>query len=104
MTSWISITRNLMNAYGVASVHVGPPFSVYRTNSNSSGNIIQPQNLMADNVRVDRQVMKAGDKAFEGTKDLPNFWYKIMANCNSFLVGDIFFLKDLPLNRGWDST
>jgi hypothetical protein len=88
----------------VAAVQVGPPFSVYRTTDGSSGNIIQPQNLIADNVRVDRQVMKSGDKAFEGTKDLPNFWYKIMANCNSFLVGDIFILKNLPLNRGWVAT
>jgi hypothetical protein len=102
--SYISITRILQSAYGVAAQQVGPPFSVYRTTDNSSGNLIQPQNLIADNVRVDRQVMKAGDKAFEGTKDLPNFWYKIMANCNSFLVGDIFILKDLPLNRGWVST
>lgn len=104
MTSWISITRNLQNAYGVASVHIGPPFSVYRITPESNGNVIQPQNLIADNIRVDRQVMKAGDKAFEGAKDLPNFWYKIMANCNPFLVGDIFVLKDLPLNTGWVAT
>lgn len=104
MANYISLTRIAQRCYGVAANIVGPPFSVYRVNSTSSGDWIQPQNMIADNIRADRMPMKSGDTAFEGAKELPNFWYEIMANCNSFQVGDIFVLKNAPLNKGWVST
>lgn len=104
MTSWISITRILQNAYGVASVHVGIPMNVYRVTDTSNGDYIQDSNLIASNIRIDRQPMKKNDKGFEGTKELNNFWYEIMANCNPFQVGDIFVSNDQVLNSGWVAT
>lgn len=104
MTSWISITRILQNAYGVASVHIGIPMNVYRITPESNGDYIQPQNLIAQGIRVDRQPMSKTNKGFEGTKELNNFWYEIMANCNPFQIGDIFVSTDCVLNKGWVVT
>lgn len=104
MTSWISITRILQNAYGVAAVHIGIPMDVYRITPESNGDYIQPQNKIASGIRVDRQPLKKSDKGFEGTKELNNFWYEIMANCNPFQIGDIFVSADPVLNAGWVAT
>ena len=100
-TTWISVTRIAQHAYGVAAQHVGIPMNIYRISPNSSGDWIQPQNLYAQNRRVDRQPSPAGNKGFETSKKNEVFWFELMADCNDLLVGDVFVSTDPVLNKGW---
>lgn len=100
MANWISITRIAQHTYGVLALQVGIPMNVYRITSSSNGDWIQPNNLFASNIRVDRQPMKKGDKGFESAKNLDTFWYELMADCTPFLVGDVFVSNDTVLNQG----
>ena len=100
MANYISMTRIAQHVYGVLAQVTGIPMSVYRIQPNSNGDWIQPQNLIAQNVRVDRQPSPAGNKGFESAKRMETFWYELMADCTPFLVGDIFVSNDQVLNKG----
>jgi hypothetical protein len=76
------------------------PFNIYRVAPNSSGDYIQPQNLIATNVLMDRRPMKASNPGFEGDPELRSFWYEIIGNCLPFRVGDIFVSNDQVFNTG----
>lgn len=104
MTDYIDITYLANMAYGVGASIIGPPFSAYRVQPESNGDMVQPQNLLSTCVPVDRRPMKSSDESFEGPGDLRNFWYELMGNFNCYLVGDIFILNQAPLNKGWVST
>lgn len=100
MSNWLTITKIAQHCYGVLAQQVGIPFNIYRIQPTSNGNWIQPQNLIAQNVRVDRQPMLSGNKGFESAKRMETFWYELMADCTPFLVGDIFVSNDQVLNQG----
>jgi hypothetical protein len=100
MANYISINRILQNAYNVLAQVTGIPWLVYRVQPNSSGDVIQPQNLIRTNVLMDRRPMKGSNPGFEGDKALQSFWYEIIGNCLPFQVGDIFVSNDKVFNRG----
>jgi hypothetical protein len=104
MSNYISIHPILQHAYGVLAQVTGIPWNVYRPQPNSSGDYIQPQNLIATNVMMDRHPMKSGNPGFEGDKQLPVFWYEIIGNCLPFQVGDIFVSNDQVYNIGVTET
>lgn len=104
MTDYQDITYVANMAYGIGAAIIAPPFSAYRIQPESSGNYVQPQNLLSKCVPVDRRPMKSSDDSFEGPSDLKNFWYELMGNFNCYLVGDVFILNRAPLNKGWVST
>lgn len=100
MANYISINRILQHAYGVLSQVTGIPWTVYRLSANASGDYIQPQNLIATNVLMDRRPMTSSNPGFEGDKQMQSFWYEIIGNCLPFRVGDIFVSNDKVFNTG----
>jgi hypothetical protein len=100
LSNYISINRILQHAYGVLAQVTGIPFQVYHVGPNSSGDYIQPENLVATNCVMDRRPMKSSNPGFEGDKQLASFWYEVIGNALPFTVGDIFVSNDKVFNRG----
>src|SRR6185437_14692947 len=101
MANYISITRILQMAYGAGAQIVGIPFNVYRIQNNGATNYIDSTNLIASNIRVDRQPVASGNKGFETTRRMEVMWWELMGNFNNFQVGDVFVSNDTVLNQGW---
>lgn len=104
---YVTIQQKLDYGRGKEAQVLGPPYDVYRMNSqDSDGNVLISANQIATSVKVRCKVAYGASirTSLESEKNQGIIWYEICADMSPFLVGDIFVLNDPVYGQGYSSV
>lgn len=93
MVNYARIQHHIDKGLGIAARHLGPPYSVYRVISTSSGDYPNGWSNVANNVPV--FVRRTADSKFQ-TALLASgtLWLDVIGNMEPYILGDVFSLSD----------
>lgn len=100
MADYASIQERIDHGRGVGANHIGQPYSVYRISSTSSGDVISASNLIQENFNAYRREFEDEDGSLETSFKISTYWYELMADASTLLVGDILIQTDNVYGAG----
>jgi hypothetical protein len=100
--TYIDVQNQIQAGLRLAANEIGVPHSIYRVGSQSNGDVLNAENLIAQNVLVRTTVAYGGQMrlALETEKQMGMLWYNLVFDCRPFQVGDIFVNTDPVYNAG----
>jgi hypothetical protein len=89
--------------YGIGAKLIGTNYSQYRITSTSNGNVLDPSNLILQNFPIQRK-RYTPEKSLESNMAQGCYYFQLMGDMATVLVGDVFVSTDTVAMYGPGST
>src|SRR5689334_20306984 len=99
MVNYARIQHKIDKGLGIAGKHLGPPYTVYRCDTQATGDF--PTGWHQVGARVPVFVRRTSDSEIQSALLASGtMWFDIIGNVEPYLLGDVFVLADPAYHRG----